>query len=140
MVNPEIINERLEEIQENIALLEELKATPEKQFCNDPKIFKLAERCLEISIQAFLDIAHHIIVGNNWQRPQDNKEAIATLAKRGVIPLQFAKTILPLAGLRNILAHEYLKVNPSIIYKHIKKLDDFRKLEKHITAYLKKLH
>ena len=66
MVNPEIINERLREINEHILLLEELKNTPFDKFCNDPEVSKCAERCLEISIQCILDICHHIVVGNNW--------------------------------------------------------------------------
>lgn len=42
MVNPEIINERIREMDENITLLDELKSTPFDKFQNDPKIFKLA--------------------------------------------------------------------------------------------------
>lgn len=60
MVNPEIINERLREMEENITLLKDLKSTPLDKFRDDPKIFKLAERCLQISIQCLLDICHHI--------------------------------------------------------------------------------
>jgi uncharacterized protein YutE (UPF0331/DUF86 family) len=80
MTNPEIINERLREIEENIALLKELRLIPSKKFCVDPKIYKLAERCLQIAIQSLLDICHRIIVENNWPRPKENKEAILTLS------------------------------------------------------------
>jgi len=41
MINPEIINERLREMDENIVLLEELKSIPFNKFQNDPKTFKL---------------------------------------------------------------------------------------------------
>ena len=138
MVNPEIINERLQEINENITLLEELKTIPFDRFRNDPKTFKCAERCLEISIQCILDICHHIIVDNNWPRPKDNKEAILTIGQKGVIPPDFADHILPMAGLRNILVHEYFKIDQKRLYDHLQNLGDFRAFQKHIIEFLKK--
>ena len=137
MVNPEVINERLREIDENITLLEELKSTPFDRFRNDPKTFKCVERCLEVSIQCILDICHHIIVDNNWPRPKDNKEAMLTISQRGVIPADFAKRLLPMAGLRNILAREYLKVDLDKLYKHLQNLEDFHTFQKHIVAFIK---
>ncbi len=137
MVNPEIVNERLREIEENINLLKELESTSFDTFRNDPKIFKLAERCLQIAIQSLLDICHHIIVENNWPRPQNNKEAILALSQKGIIPSDFANRVLPMAGLRNILVHDYLKINLMRLYEHIQNLEDFRQFQKYIIAYLK---
>jgi len=136
MVNKEIINERLREIEENLEILEEIKTTDKDKFCSDPKIFKLAERCLELSIQALLDICHHIISANNWQKPKSNYQAIEIIAEGKVIPREFAKKIAPMAGLRNILIHEYIKIDPAIIYQHIQDLGDFYQFEKHIVKYL----
>ena len=136
MVNPEIINERLREMDENITLLDELKSTPFNKFQNDPKIFKLAMYCLQISIQCLLDICHHIIVDNNWSRPKNNAEAIITLGGKGVIPTEFANSIVPMANLRNILVHGYLKIDKALLYGNIKKLSDFRTFQKHILKYL----
>lgn len=137
MVNRETITERLRAIEENIVLLEELKSIPFDKFRDDPKTSKCVERCLEVSIQCILDICHHIIVDNNWPRPKDNKEAILTISQKGIIPSEFADRILPMAGLRNILAHEYLKVDLDKLYKHLQNLDDFHAFQKHILAYIK---
>jgi len=138
MANPEIINERLREIDKNLTLLEELKATSLDKFCADPKTIKCVERCLQISIQCILDICHHIIVGNGWTRPKDNKEAILVVSQNGIIPSDFANRILPMAGLRNLLVHEYIKIDPKQIYQHLQNLDDFRTFQKHIVKFLKK--
>jgi uncharacterized protein YutE (UPF0331/DUF86 family) len=136
MVNPEIINERLREMEENLILLEELKSTPAGKFRDDPKIFKLAERCLEVSIQALLDICHHIIAENGWPKPKDNQEAIAIMAKHKIMPKDFVETILPMAGLRNLLVHEYVKIDPALIYQHCQNLADFRTFQKYIVKFL----
>jgi len=140
MVNPEIINERLKEIEENLRILEELKTVPKDKFCDDPRIFKLAERCLQINIQAMLDISHHLIAGNSWTRPKDNYETIQIIARYKIIPQEFADLIRPMIGLRNILVHEYAKIDPAAIYQHLQHLQDFRRFQKYILAELSKHH
>lgn len=139
MVNAEIINMRVNELNENIVMLEELRAVPFDKFSEDPKKFKLARYCLQISIQCLLDICHHIIVDSDWQRPKSNQEAIEIVAGKKVIPPDFAKRVLPLVGLRNILVHEYLAVNNRLLYDNLRNLQDFRDFQKHILAYLKKV-
>lgn len=137
MMNPEVIKERLQEIDENLKILAELKGLDKEKFKNDPKIFKLAERCLQVSIQALLDICNYIIASNNWTRPRDNQETIKIIAAKNIIPQGFANSILPMAGLRNLLVHEYLKIDLDRIYNHLQKLEDFRTFQKHIIKFLK---
>ncbi len=138
MTNPEIIKERLKEIDENLKILSEFTRLSAANFISNTTTYKAAERCLEISIQCVLDICHHIIAENNWPRPKDNQEAILIIGQRKVIPLAFSKRISPMAGLRNILVHEYIKIDPAIIHKHLSRLNDFRQFQKHILVYLKK--
>lgn len=137
MTNPDILKTRLQEIDKNLEILVKLKAIDEEKFATNPEIFKLAERCLETSIQAILDICHHIIADNNLTRPRDNKHALEIIAAQEIIPLSFAKHIEPMVGLRNILVHEYIEIDPKQIYRHLQNLDDFRIFQKHIIAYLK---
>lgn len=139
MINPEIIKDRMQEIDENLKILAELKELGEEKFKSDPKIFKLAEHCLQISIQALLDICHYIIASSNWQRPRDNQDTIKIIAANNIIPSDFAHRILPMAGLRNLIIHEYMKINLDKIYQHIQNIQDFREFEKYIAVYLKKL-
>ena len=75
----------------------------------------------------------------HWPRPVSNQEAIEIAASHGVMPEEFAKKISPMAGLRNILVHEYIKVNSAIIHQHIQHLEDFYQFEKHIVTYLSSL-
>lgn len=137
MLNNDVIKERLLEIDENLKILEDLRKIPKEEFLKDPKIFKLAERCLEVSIQALLDICLYIIANNNWPKPKDNQEAVGIIARYKILPEEFAKRIIPMAGLRNILVHEYLKVDPKRIFNHLQNLQDFREFQKYIIAYLK---
>ena len=138
MINPVIIKERLQEIDENLKILAKLKKLSREKFTSNPEIFKLAERCLEINIQALLDICHHIIAAENLMRPRDNKHALEIIAAQKIIPCNFAKRIKPMVGLRNILVHEYIKVDPKKTYRHLQELDNFRTFQKHIVKFLQK--
>ena len=137
MINPGIIKERLQEIDENLKILAKLKKLDKEKFTSNPEIFKLAERCLEINIQALLDICHHIIAANNLIRPRDNRHALEIIAAQKIIPRNFAKRIEPMVGLRNILVHEYIKIDSKQIYRHLQNLNDFRTFQKHIIKFLK---
>ena len=138
MVNPEIINERLRIMDENIILLEELKSVPFEKFSKDQKTFKLALYSIQICIQSLLDICHHIIVDNNLRKPATSQEAIQIISENNIIPAEFAGSILPMAGLRNLLIHEYVKVDLDKIYQYLQKLDDFRTFQRHIIKFLEK--
>jgi uncharacterized protein YutE (UPF0331/DUF86 family) len=135
-MNNEVINERLGEMEENLDLLSELKDVEQYTFQNDPKIYKLAERCLEVSISCLIDVCHYIIAAQQWPRPKNNAEAILIVGEKGVIPNEFANSIVGMANLRNILVHSYLKIDRNILYNHIQKLDDFHTFQKHILSYL----
>lgn len=136
MTNPAIIKSRLQEIDRNLEILERLKETDKKKFINNPEIFKLAERCLEVNIQAIIDICHHIIADDNLTRPRDNKHALKIIAAQKIIPLTFAKRIEPMVGLRNILVHEYIEIDPEQVYQHLQNINGFRTFQKHIVKYL----
>jgi uncharacterized protein YutE (UPF0331/DUF86 family) len=138
MLNPEVIYSRLQEMNENLSLLSEINKTDLDKFQSDPKIYKLAERCLEISLECLIDICHYIIASNSWTRPKDNAEAIILVGQRGVIPLEFAKKIVGMANLRNILVHAYLTIDRKLLYEHINHLEDFKEFQKHILTYIKK--
>lgn len=136
MINPQVILDRLQEMDENLNLLAELKDLDQQKFRSDPKMYKLAERCLELCIECLLDICHYIIANNNWPRPKDNAEAIIILGDKEVIPFKFAQSIVGMSNLRNILVHGYLKVDRELLYQKIQKLDDFREFQKYILAYI----
>lgn len=136
MANSEVIKERLKEIKENLIFLDGIKNVPQEEFVSDIKLLKSCERCLQISIQCLLDIAHYLIAQNKWPRVHENKEAIHSLASHGVIPQSFAKKVEPMAGLRNLLVHEYIKIDPVLIYSHLQNLEDFREFCRYILKYI----
>lgn len=61
----------------------------------------------------------------------------ARISQGPALPEAFARRIRKMAGLRNILVHNYLDVDPGELRKHLGKLDDFEKCCRYVLRYLK---
>jgi len=107
--------------------LQRLRPLQEKtrsDFEEDPYLRDIAERNLEVAAQCCIDICNRIITLEGGPQPQDYYEAILQQGDLGVLPPEFAERLAPLAGFRNVLAHQYLGVDWDEVYSHLQKLDD----------------
>jgi uncharacterized protein YutE (UPF0331/DUF86 family) len=55
-----------------------------------------------------------------------------------ILPSGFARRLAPLAGFRNILAHEYLVVDWDQVYGYLQKLGDLKRFREITRVWLKK--
>lgn len=81
----------------------------------------IAERNIQVAIEACLDIGKIIIANNNLPEPADNKGIFSVLAEAGFISKDSLSFLAPMAGTRNILVHGYDRVDNALIYGIIKK-------------------
>jgi len=65
----------------------------------------------ENAIQACADLAKHVATRDFGWDGSSSKEAITVLANEGVIEETTADTLVSAIGFRNVLAHEYGKVD-----------------------------
>ena len=107
----------MELIREYGKILKELVALPEDTFVGDPDVYLKAERCLEVVIQALLDIGGHIISARQLGQPARYDEIFAILGERGVIDKGLAERPQGLAGLRYILVHVCLELDRARVRK-----------------------
>ncbi len=136
MTRDPVIEERFSEMEENLRILEELRSVPFARFQADLKIAKLAERCLQLAIECILDVAHHLIATRGWPRAGEGAAALQTLGARGVLPADFAASIVGMANLRNILVHNYVRIDRALVHGHLRRLEDFRTFQRHVLAFL----
>ena len=135
MVDQNIIQERIEKIRECVARLHRLASAAEEAFCQDEDSVALAERHLQIAIQSVIDIGHHVIADMDLGLPGDYKDVFRILARNQVISRELGEKLESMTGMRNILVHDYLQVNPHQIYAVLQhELNDF---DEFIGAILK---
>jgi uncharacterized protein YutE (UPF0331/DUF86 family) len=130
------IERRLDELSERLARLEPLKNKPLHEFEDDPYLRDIVERNLEVAAQACIDISHRIISLENARKPIDYYDAFLIMGEIGVIPADFARQIAPIAGFRNILVHEYLRLDWGLVYQNLQRLDDLYRFREHVVGWL----
>ena len=131
------IERRLDELNERLARLEPFTAKKREEFEKDPYLRDIVERNLEVAVQCCIDIGHRIITLENAQKPRDYYETFIRLGDLGVLPMDFVNDFAPVAGFRNILAHEYLSVDWNQVYLYLKKLDAFLQFAGFIRQWLR---
>ncbi|MGQ9554628.1 MAG: type VII toxin-antitoxin system HepT family RNase toxin [Anaerolineae bacterium] len=132
----DVIHERLAKLEEVTNVLGQLQGMDGPALRADPFKLYTVERGLQVAIECILDISSHIIAASGCRKPQDYTEVIDLLVELGVIPHPFGEHIRPLAGLRNLLVHMYLKVDPNKLAQHLQRLDDFRAFARYVLGYL----
>jgi uncharacterized protein YutE (UPF0331/DUF86 family) len=139
MVDREVIEAHLQNMEEALANLGRYGDLSLQEFSKDLSLLWITERGLEILIQNLLDIGAHILasdIKNDWD---DYRDIILKLGHHGIIPMDFSEKIQSMAGLRNILVHEYLRVDASKLYDYLqKRRGDFTEYMYHIQKYLEK--
>lgn len=133
-VRPEIVRARLVSLGEMIALLSQLAGSSAEQRV-DP-LRKLAlERALHVAAEAVFDIGHHVLAGRGHAIPTKYREVLPALARGGVISDALATRLQGLAGLRNLLVHDYARLDHGLLWGLVdRRLDDLRGLASAIAA------
>lgn len=135
------IFEKLESLKEYTEYLKTLKqeAGSEERFQADFRLFGNTERYLQLSIQSIIDIAHLLIIDLDLKRPEDNYEAVSMLFEKEVISDELAHTLSKMVGLRNILVHEYGKIDRKKVYEVLTtQLQDLEMFKEQVVAYLER--
>ena len=139
MIDKEIVYKHLHQIKEIAKELETLKSFSLKELEEETGKRWQVERGLQIAIQNLLDIGSHILSSLGKNRCETYVDIIDGLATEGVIPTEFSQKIRGMAGLRNILVHDYLEVDIGSLYQILQtQLEDFEAYIRVITEYVEK--
>lgn len=138
MVNPDVVATRLAKLREYLGYLKQLRRYSYKQFADDPFIRGNVERYLHLAIECCLNLGNHLISDRELRRAEDYREVFLILGEAKLIPMAFARRLAPMAGFRNILVHDYLKVDLRKVYEALQKnLPDFERFARLMARHLK---
>ena len=136
MSNRDIIEQHIQNMEDALAQLGKYRNISFNEFQKDLSLVWIVEKGLEILIQNLLGIGAHLLaseIKNDWE---DYGEVILKLGKHGVIPQEFSDQIKGMAGLRNILIHEYLRIDLNKLFDYLKyRLEDFIQFIRYIREY-----
>ena len=124
------------ELSERLSRLQPLRNLQRADFDQDPYLRDIVERNLEVAAQCCIDICHRIIALENARKPVDYYEAILMMGELGVLTPEFARNLAPIAGFRNILIHEYLRVDWDQVYINLQRMEELEQFAEYIQKWL----
>ena len=137
MDNVDKIRIRLEKLREFQHYLKEMREVTGDTLRNDIEMRCKAERFLELAVEACVDIAELLIIDQRLPTPEKASEAITILGDAKILDSEFAKEFSGIAGFRNILAHDYLKIDyDKVADKLNNHLDDFDTFSRQVAQFL----
>ena len=106
-------------LQKNLDLLVPYKALSEEEFlANIEKKFAI-ERLLQTAIESVIDCSRLLVLMEEWRKLREEKDALLILAEKSVIAEDLSERLLRAKGFRNVLVHEYVEVDPHLLYQHL---------------------
>ena len=109
----------------------------ESEFLHDADAIDIAEHNIQTAIQCVLDIGNHILADIKAGMPEDHRKIFALLATHKIVSDDLAEKLAQMAGLRNVLFHEYLEVDLRMPYRAM--TEDLADFEKFVKAIIKLL-
>lgn len=137
MTISEKLSTKLENLKEYTGYLKKYQNCTLDELKKNPTLRGAIERYLHLSAECVIDIAEITISERELKKPEEYRESIEILGEAGIIPAEFAYNFAPIAGFRNILVHEYAKVDLEEVQRHLQEdLKDFEKFSKYIVDFL----
>ena len=130
------LERRLDELSERLARLQPLRNRDRAEFDQDPYLRDIVERNLAVAAQCCIDISHRIISIEGSRKPVDYYDAILCMGELGVLQADFARHLAPVAGLRNVLVHEYVAVDWDEVYDALHRLEDLERFDRSVRRWL----
>ncbi len=136
VVNKDILMTRLDKLKEYIGFLDNIKKYTELEYVKDPFIYGASERFLHLAIECAIDIGNHIVADMKYRKPKTNRDVFEILYENEVISLDLKENLVNMASFRNILVHDYIRIDRPTVYKIITEdISDLKSFMRDIVDY-----
>jgi uncharacterized protein YutE (UPF0331/DUF86 family) len=112
VLRAESIRAKLLKLEEVVSELKDLHRLGEETFRNSRAQMWSVERGLQLGAEILLDIGTHILSAQYGISPADYKDILEQLGQQGILSKDLRKRLKGLAGFRNILVHDYIRLDP----------------------------
>jgi uncharacterized protein YutE (UPF0331/DUF86 family) len=138
-VDKERITGKMDDLEQCLRELEEYLPEAVDEYLSSGMKRRASERAFQLACENLLDICNMIISDEGLGIPSESKDSIRKLCQHGVIPASLASRLEELTGFRNLLVHQYGRVDDSVAYGCLRnESGDFyeflEEIEKFITS------
>ena len=135
MVDEDRILRLLRSISDDLSVLVRESGADEARR-EDPIWLRGVKYTFITAIEACVDVAQHICAAEGWGPPADNGDAVRLLGGHGVLTPALARSVRQAVGFRNVLVHDYIRVNDDIVVGRLKALGDLEDFVSEVAAFV----
>ena len=136
MVDRDLILRKLADLDQYLAQVSEYRGITVDEYRRDWKVQRIVERTLQVAIEVCVDVATHVIADRGLRVPATYAEAFDVLGEGGLLDPGLRAEMVRMAGFRNVLVHEYTRVDPEIVVGILRtRLDDLARFRTAALAW-----
>lgn len=130
----------LDLINQRTGKLEARRAVSVDEYVANYDLQKIVERELQEGIQACIDAGLRLIGLRNLRHSEDYSGVFRVLAENGVIRPDLEAELRELVSFRNVLVHEYFRIDPKQVFKRLQGAPSvFRKFARSLVEFCSRL-
>ena len=130
------IKSRIDRFLTSLTKLERISKIDFKRFKDESDLRDIAERNLHVAIEALIDVGEFLISQGNWRVPKSYRDVASILSENGVIDERLRKAFDDLIALRNIIVHNYVYLEPEVLYTYVRKYGILNEIMKNFFGYM----
>jgi uncharacterized protein YutE (UPF0331/DUF86 family) len=128
MVDRDLIRRRLALLDVYLDQLAPYRTLDVAAYERDWKTQRIVERTLHLAIETCMDVADHVVADRQLRIPETGAESFEILGDAHIIPPELGRALALMVGFRNILVHDYTRLDPSIVIRVLR--NDVRDVER----------
>ena len=132
-----IIDRKLVGLRVSLNFLRTREGVALADYLADQTLQLAVERSFQEAIEACLDIARRVLTDAGIPLPDRNRDLFAATVPFGLIPADARTRYAEMASFRNLLVHEYDRIDPVRVHAALQhRLDDLQAFAAAVVAHL----
>jgi uncharacterized protein YutE (UPF0331/DUF86 family) len=139
MLDRERILAKLDELEGYLGELRQVVPESYARYVESVEKRRACERLLQISIECAVDVCALFVSGLRLGLPAQEDDLIEKVEQAGLISSEMARMLRTMKGFRNILVHEYGRIDNALVFAMAtRRLQDFDTFKNEVLEALRK--
>lgn len=117
MSSIKVIENKISSARKYLKILQRYKRYKKEEIESNIDIRGAVERYLYLAVQLAIDLAEAVIAYKGFRKPTTMSEAFDILNEERLISAKLTNELVKMVGFRNIITHDYEKIDYEIVYK-----------------------
>jgi uncharacterized protein YutE (UPF0331/DUF86 family) len=114
-----VVERRLRALADAVGDLRRLEGIDAPGLRADPIARAAAERLLQVAVDLAVDVNAHLATAVLGRAPATGRESFSLAAEAGILSRELADVLTPAAGLRNLLVHRDVDIDPELVSRAV---------------------